>query len=58
MAEKITKTNEPRFTADELAASAKFAKRRDLVKALLRDGTYTVAEAEAKIKEYLERRVR
>ena len=58
MAEKNTKTNEPRFTADELASSKRFSKHRDLVKTLLPGGTYTVAEAEAKIKEYLERKVK
>lgn len=59
MAEKVTKTNEPRFTAAELATSKRFSARRDLVITLLGDGkTYTIAEAEEKIEKYLKGRVR
>ena len=58
MAEKNTKTNEPKYKAEELAASNHFAKRRDLVMSLLGGGEYTVSEADAKIKEYLERKVK
>lgn len=46
-------TAAPAYTRDQLAASRRYAGRRDLVRALLEDGRrYTLAEADGKIEAF------
>lgn len=55
--ETVKKTaveNTPQFTKEQLLKSARFARRRDLLGALLDDNkTYTIAETETAIDKYL-----
>lgn len=47
-----------KFSKEQLAGSARYAARRDLVNALLDDGKgYTIQEADAAIAGYMERKV-
>lgn len=47
------------FTKEQLAASKKYAKRRDLIGALLEDGkTYTTKEVDALIEKFMKGKVR
>lgn len=46
------------YTKGQLAASKRYAKRRDLIRALLEDGkAYTLKEADALIGKYMEGKV-
>ena len=50
---------EPTFAKDALVNSKRFRHKRDLASAVLVDGCeYTIAEAEAKIEEYLKGKVK
>lgn len=54
----ITADNGKKFSKEQLAGSARYAARRDLVNALLDDGKeYTIQEADAAIAGYMERKV-
>lgn len=49
----------PTFTRDQLAASKRYATRRDLVNALLEDGKrYTLAEVDEKIETFKKGKVK
>lgn len=48
----------PKFTKEQLVASARFADNRDLVMALLDEGTYTISEVEKKIEQYKKGKVK
>ena len=55
---KEKKAAESKFTKEQLLTATKFANRRDLLEAVLEaDKTYTIDEAEQKMKEFLERKV-
>jgi hypothetical protein len=46
--------NEPEFTKEQLTASERYAKRRDLVNALLEDGNlYTISQVDVMIDNFL-----
>lgn len=46
------------YTKEQLAASKKYANRRDLIGALLENGkTYTLAEADALIEQFMKGKV-
>lgn len=46
------------YTKDQILLSEKYAKRRDLVNALLEDGKeYTIAEVEARMDKFLKGKV-
>lgn len=50
---------EPRFTKEALLNAKRFRKNHDLVSAVLEDGNeYTIAEAEAKIENYMKGKVK
>ena len=47
------------YTKDQLLRSKKYAARRDLLGALLEDGkTYTIAQVDREINQFLKRKVR
>lgn len=47
-----------RFSKEQFLSSGRFAKRKDLLCAVLKDSSqYTVEEAEAEIKKFLKRKV-
>lgn len=47
------------YTKDQLLRSKKYAARRDLLGALLEDGkTYTAAQVDRKINQFLKRKVK
>lgn len=47
------------YTKEQLAASRRYANRRDLISALLEDGkTYTLAEADALIDTFMKGKVK
>lgn len=47
------------YTKDQLLRSKKYAARRDLLRALLEDGkTYTVAQVDREINQFLKRKVK
>lgn len=49
----VQKETAPTFTRDQLAASKRYATRRDLVNTLLEDGRqYTLAEVDEKIEAF------
>lgn len=49
----------PTFTRDQLAASKRYATRRDLVNTLLEDGRrYTLAEVDEKIEKFKKGKVK
>lgn len=49
---------EPRYTRQQLAGSAGFRDRRDLVSALLEEGRqYTVAEADRRVRDFMKGKV-
>lgn len=49
----VQKAAAPTFTKDQLAASKRYATRRDLVNTLLEDGRqYTLAEVDEKIEAF------
>lgn len=49
---------ESKFSKEQLISAVKFAKRRDLLEALLKDGEYyTIAEVEKKMNSYLGKKV-
>lgn len=49
---------ESKFSKEQLISAVKFAKRRDLLEALLKDGEYyTIAEVEKKMNDYLGKKV-
>ncbi len=53
-----TADSSKKFSKEQLAGSARYAARRDLVNALLDDGKgYTIQEADAAIAGYMERKV-
>ena len=53
------KETAPTFTRDQLAASKRYATRRDLVNVLLEDGKqYTLAEVDEKIEAFKKGKVR
>ena len=53
--EKVTGTT---YTKDQILLSDKYAKRRDLVNALLEDGReYTIAEVDARMESFLKGKV-
>jgi len=46
------------YTKEQLAASKRYANRRDLIRALLEDGkAYTLKEADALIEKYMKGKV-
>lgn len=46
------------YTKEQIAASQRYANRRDLIRALLEDGkTYTLKEADALIEKYMKGKV-
>lgn len=48
-----SKTAEPKFGKEQIAASGRYRSRRDLVNALLTDGkTYTIAAVDNMIEKY------
>lgn len=48
----------PTFTKEQLLNSKKFQSQRDLINALIEDGkSYTMAEVDKKIKNYLDGKV-
>ena len=52
--EATEKKVEPTYTKDQVAASKRYADRRDLVSALLEEGkTYTLAEVDALINKFM-----
>lgn len=53
------KKAEPTYTKDQVAASKRYANRRDLVSVLLEDGrAYTLAEVDALIDKFMKGAVR
>lgn len=54
----ITADNGMKFSKEQLAGSARYAARRDMLNALLDDGKeYTIQEADAAIAGYMEGKV-
>lgn len=54
-----TNTGAATYTEEQLAASKKYANRRDVISALLEPGkTYTLAEVDALIEKYMKGKVR
>ncbi len=54
-----TNTGAATYTKEQLAASKKYANRRDVISALLEPGkTYTLAEVDALIEKYMKGKVR
>lgn len=49
---KAKKVSEHKFTKEQLVSSEKFRENRDLLEAVLDEGTYTVSEVEKKISGY------
>lgn len=53
---EMMEEKQPEFSKSQLLASARYAKRRDLVDALLaEDGKYTTSEVDEMIDKYLNR---
>lgn len=58
-ADAVTKETVPTFTKEQLAASKRYANRRDLVSVLLEDGKqYTLDEVDKKIEEFKKGKVK
>lgn len=58
MVETKKDVEEVKFSKEQLLSSGRFAKRKDLLCAVLKDSSqYTVEEAEAEIKKFLKRKV-
>ena len=49
--------DEMKYTANELCGSEKFRHRKDALLAILGDGEYTVADAEARLDAFMTREV-
>lgn len=57
-AKKTAGNSPPKFSKEQLVHSDRFARRRDLLNALLRDDKlYTITEAETMIQQYLKGKV-
>ncbi len=58
MVEMKKDVEEVKFSKEQLLSSGQFAKRKDLICAVLEEGRqYTVREVETEIKKYLKRKV-
>lgn len=59
MAKEENNIAQAAYTKEQLAASRRYADRRDLISALLEDGrSYTTDEVDALIKKYLKGKVK
>ena len=59
VAEERSKQDKPKFTRQQVLASARYKNRRDLVAALLDEGkTYTIAEVDQMVDQFMKGKVK